>query len=607
MNQILNFFKKHEYAAMLLVSLALSFAVFGNGIKGDFVFDDNVVVKNRGDLKDITNIFNLFVSPYHQNMPKTGLYRPFTMMTYALNHALFGTEPKNFHTTNILIHAANSFLVFWFVYYFFKSKKLAYLSFVIFLVHPIHTEAVTWIVGRAELLAFLWGMVTIYFYEKNDKLLSSITFLLGLWSKESALAVLPILVYLDYNFKNKKFIRSIFNTSYLLGALGVYSVFRYWALGKYFLGDATTTIVENQIKFLGFGAKIATAFKVLFMYFVRLFWPIHLSADYSYNTIQNVSNVFKSSQSILGVLIFVVLVYLILNKKTNKTVIGLGATLFLIPYFLVSNFIFTIGTVMGERLMYFPSLGVIILLAFLLERLLDLNNKKIRYLSCGILILILILFSIRTIIRNRDWLDTKTLFYATLKEAPNSLVVRTAIAGIDIRENNWKDAKEELKIAKNIYTDNSHLQNLLGTVADRSGNYGEAEQYYKKSIDLNVDAIDAYINLGELLIGQGRFQEASSNFLKVINFYPVPEYVIRYAYIEVALNQPDTALDIINKYFGGNLNHPDLSAVVGTAYFVKKDYPQALVYLRNAKNLGNNVKEISQMIQISESFVNSKK
>lgn len=592
--------RKHQFLFVLLLSLTVSFVLFGNTIKNDFVFDDNAVVKNRGDLKDIANIFNLFVSPYHQNMPQTGLYRPFTMATYALNHAIFGTEPKNFHAANIMIHAINSFLVFWFARQFLKSDKLAYLSFILFLVHPIHTEAISWIVGRAELLAFMWGMIAVYFYTKGDRLLSSLAFLLALWSKESAIVILPILVYLDFNFKGTLFFKSIFKSIYLLAPMVAYFILRFLALGEHFFGDATTTIVENQIKFLDFGARIATSLKVLFIYLAKFLWPIHLSADYSYRTIENVSNVFASFESVIGLVALMGAVYIVLSRRTRATAIGFGAALFLIPYLMISNLVFSVGTIMGERLMYLPSLGFVVLIACLFNYLLSFGNKNLSYVGYTVLIFLIGFWSIRTVIRNQDWRDAKTLFYAALKEAPNSLVTRTAIAGINIRENKWSEAKKDLKIAEDIYPDNSHLQNLLGVVAANDGELKEAEERYKRSIALNSEAIDSYINLGELLIKEGRFQEAAPHFLKVINFYPTAEYIIRYAYIEIALSNPDVALDVMAKYFGNNLNHPDLSAVVGTAYFVKQDYQQALIYLKSAKNLGNNAKEIQEMIKISE-------
>src|SRR3989344_516924 len=164
---LLAWIKNNQTVAVLILSLILSFVIFGNGIAGDFVFDDVTVVQNRGDLRDSTNFFNLFVSPYHQNQPKTGLYRPLTMASYAINHytnsffapSTSSGQAVSFHVVNIIIHALNSFLVFWLINFLFpptvdKKRFLSYSAFLLFLTHPIHTEAVTSIVGRAELLSF---------------------------------------------------------------------------------------------------------------------------------------------------------------------------------------------------------------------------------------------------------------------------------------------------------------------------------------------------------------------------------------------------------------------------------------------------------------------
>ncbi|MBI3273711.1 MAG: hypothetical protein HYZ69_01065, partial [Candidatus Colwellbacteria bacterium] len=126
-----------------------------------------------------------------------------------------------------------------------------------------------------------------------------------------------------------------------------------------------------------------------------------------------------------------------------------------------------------------------------------------------------------------------------------------------------------------------------------------AEAKFLRSVELNSDAINSYINLAELYLKYKQYEAAGHNFLKVIEFYPVPEYVVRYAYTQIAINNPDEAIRALNKYAGGSLNHPDLSAAMGTAYFVKGDYDQALTFLTNARKLGNNLPEIQEMIKIS--------
>src|SRR3989344_7248510 len=164
-------FVKKELLVVFVVAVTFSFAVFGNGIFNDFTFDDVSVAQNRGDLKDPSNFFNLFVSPYH-HLEKIGLFRPFTMASYAINHYINDAilpasvssfqQAAGFRVVNIIIHALNSFLVFWLVRHLFppkadpsladKNKFLSYATFLLFLTHPIHVEAVTSIVGRAELL-----------------------------------------------------------------------------------------------------------------------------------------------------------------------------------------------------------------------------------------------------------------------------------------------------------------------------------------------------------------------------------------------------------------------------------------------------------------------
>src|SRR3990167_11556474 len=114
------------------------------------------------------------------------------------------------------------------------------------------------------------------------------------------------------------------------------------------------------------------------MYLEKLLWPINLSADYSYNTIKVVTNLFNSWQSITGLMVLFILIMALVLPRTRKSILALGVVIFLFPYLIISNLIFPIGTIMGERLMYFPSLGFVVLLAWLLERLLKVDRRKIR-------------------------------------------------------------------------------------------------------------------------------------------------------------------------------------------------------------------------------------
>ena len=590
---------------ILVLAIILSFTVFGNSIFNDFTFDDVSVVQNRGDLKDPSNFLNLLVSPYH-HLTKIGLFRPFTMASYAINHYINDAilpasassfqQAAGFRVVNIIIHALNSFLVFWLVNYLFKNRFLSYATFLLFLTHPIHTEAVTSIVGRAELLAFFWSLVAIYFFIKKDAWLSSASFLFALFSKEVALMALPIIFYVDWVVIKNRFFPTIKRTFVFAPVILIYALLRYKALGAYFLGDATTTIVENPLKFMPFVERVLTAFKVLYMYLERLVWPIPLSADYSYNTILPVKS-FLEPTFLVGVGFFAILLWFLVSKRIHQLSGAFGALVFLAPYLMISNLIKPVGTIMGERLMYFPSFGLLLLSSYLLFKLSEKIGRKFVY---AILILMIVFFSVRTIMRNRDWRDARTLFTATLQESPNSLIARMAMAAVHIKDDEWDEAKEQLNLSLGIYENNSRVQNLWGIIADHEGNQKLAEERYLRSLELNPDAVNAQINLAELYLKQGRLQEAGIMFKKVIDFYPVTEYVVRYAYTQIALDNPEEAINTIDKYLVDDLNHPDISALAGTAYFVKGDYKQALFYLKRSVELGNTAPEIKEMLQISE-------
>ncbi len=584
---------------IFFICLAGSFVFFGNSIPGDFVFDDGAVVEKRPDLKDFGHFPQLFVEPYHQNLPKSGLYRPFTMATYAFNYAILGKSPGGFHVVNIILHGLNTFLAYVLMLRLTNSKSIAGIAGFLFLAHPIHTEAISSIVGRAELLAFLFGLLSILLFKLNRTRWSAVAFFLALLSKETAVMVLPMMVVLSWWFVGERIRVLAKRMAIFIVPSVIYVGLRFVALGRYVFSGGTTTIVENQLIEVSLWVRIWTALQILWEYAVRLVWPLHLSADYSYQTFENISNPLLSLPAVLGAGVFLVLFLLLILRRFRGTVPSMGALFFLGPYLLVSNLIIPIGTIMGERLMYWPSLGFALLVGWSLDAIMK-KWQRIKVFIWSILILYVSWYGVRTIMRNQDWLTQERLFTSAVRESPRAFLTRTALGAIHIRAGRWEDAKTELARASEIYSENSHLLNLLGIVAHHEKELVRAEEYWEKSIALNADAINSYINLGSLYLEQGRYNEAGEQFKRVIDFYPLAEYVIRYAYIQITLNQPDLALETITRYYGDRLHDKELAAVVGTAYFLKAEYARALEHLRIARQLGKTNPEIETMIATSE-------
>lgn len=585
------FVKRHQLFTILLVSFVLSFSFFGNGIGGDFVLDDTVVVEKRGDLKDASNFWNLLASPYHQNAPYTGLYRPITMMSYALNFALFGQDPVGFHVVNIIIHAIAVWLVVVILRQLVPRGPLPYLAGLLFLVHPIHTEAVTSIVGRAELLAFCFGLTAIYFSLRGSLWLGATTFLLALLSKESAVAILPIIVYL-WHWRQQVAWPVIFKRGIkLVGALGVYLLLRYWVLGVYTFHSAAVSFIENPLAFMPWTERIANSLKILTLYLFKLVWPVQLSADYSYNSIPLVSSLFSSWQAMAGLLALLTLVALLIFGR--RGLVGWATVCFLFPYLVISNLIFPIGTIMGERLMYFPSLGLVVLVAWALLRL------HWRVLGLALYLFLVVASGVLTVQRNRDWLTSERLFNAAVTVTSNGLVTKTALAAHNLEKGELAEAGVRLAEAEAIYADYAPLQNLMGIAAAKAGNLAEAERRYLQTIKLNPRTLHARNNLVDLYLQKKNYPAAAQQLEEVITLGPNRDTFIQYGYVLLALGRSAEAIILAQDQL---VAQKDLHyfTILGTAYFIQQDYPAALIHLRQSQALGNSVKEVAEMIKQAE-------
>ncbi len=601
------FTSKKETTLVLLAAVALSFLIYGNSIRGDFVFDDRVVVQERHDLKDFGNIFNLFVSPYHQNTPQSSLFRPLTMVSYSLNYAVLGNNPAGFHVVNIILHGLCSFLAFLLVLKLSGSRRLAYFSAILFLTHPLHTEAVASIVGRAELLAFFFGLLAVLFFIKNRLFLSAGSFFLAILSKEIALGLLPVIFLIDWFWRGVRFRLVVKKMLWYLIPFGAYLLLRYFALGANIFSNTITNYVENPLKFLSLPERIASAFKVLTLYLSKLIWPVKLSADYSYNAIGLVKNIFVSPVALLGLASLAFLIFLIFYPKTRKNMVGLSAALFCGPFLVVSNILMPTGTIMAERLMYFSSLGFVIFPALLFVYLGE-RSVFLKKFSVFLVVIISLFFSARTIARNEDWLTNWSIFSASVETSPKSAISRYSLASLYLNEGKWTEAERELQIAQGIFYDYSYGLNLAGIIADHKKDYVSAEKFYKRSIQLNKNALHAYINLGNLFYKQKRYQEAAANYEKAAEINPYDNYP-RFHYIasKLAANDYNGALDGIARYYNWKIdNDVELTTVAGLAYYLKKDYPLAWKYLSRAKALGKNNPEIDEMISISKQHLNAK-
>ncbi len=516
--------RKQKNLAFFGICFALVFLIYSQTLSGDFVFDDRSIVSHTPLLSNLNNLPEVVSMGYWS--AETGLYRPIVLLTYALNTSFFGPGPYSFHLTNLLLYAWTGYLFFLLLKKLFpKQKLLAYLAPILFLVLPIHTEAVANIVGRAEILALFFSLLAFLeiIKKKSNILLIGLWLFLALGSKETAIASWPIVLLIVF-YKNKLSFKGILEKYFipLFVSAASYFAARLLVLGPYFL-TTNASIVENPLKFTSFFGRIGTGLQVLVIYLQKTFWPFNLCSDYSYNQIPVIESFFNL-KTFLGLAIFLFFVISLIVFLKPKPILALASALFLFPYLIISNLILPIGTIAGERLMYYPTIGICIYLAYSLIALSKIKPRKFFYkLALVLAIGLVIFYGSVSFIRNFDWLTEKNLFISAAKCAPNSVLSRSNISTVFYFEGEYDKAMEENEAAHQIYDSYTKAINNAGLIYWKQGEYDKAKQEYFRAIKNWPPYEGVYDNIILLELSRGNIEQAKK-WIKVI-FIDNPEAI----------------------------------------------------------------------------------
>ena len=517
--------RRPDRFAILFIA-AMAFLAFANSLGNGFVFDDIPIVRENPVVRH-PSLRAIFGGGYWpQN--KVFLYRPLVILSYAFNYAAAGIRPFTYHLVNVLLHALNGVLVYLILVALFRARGLALVSAAAFALHPIHTEAVANVVGRAELLSNAFLFLAWLWYLKRDEapapsrsrwLVGSIlAAALALFAKEHAPILLGLLILSDLFRARERglpvgaTIRERFWAVYpwYLLPLAGYLVARYFVLGG---------LLTPQFSWISYPPATAdlwsrymTTVKGLGMYIWLLFFPVRLSSDYSYNQIPLSHSIFDppvvaSLLALLGVL------GVGAWNWRRRPEISMGVGIFALAILPVSNLVFPIGTIIAERLLYLPSLGFCLILGVAVTRLAA--YPRWRPLAMGALGLLLVAYGARTVVRNWDWRSNLTLFAAAARASPNSTDAHAYLGQALLEHENLSGARREFERSLEIYPGYNRALVGLGTIFEKQGKLEEAVQAYRKVKKGKQYYGRARLNLGFIALKQGRDSEAVAEFREV--------------------------------------------------------------------------------------------
>ncbi len=489
------FFQENRLILAFLVLLVI--VVYANAFGNGFVSDDIAgFLKNE----NIGNFSNVTGNAMHFSLPN--------FLQFIAYH-IGGLHPFTFRIINIFAHLGVVIMIF-LILSLLARKNTAIIAASLFAVHPILTESVTWISGGIYAMYAFFFLLSFFFYLLSKKqpryLYYSIAFyVLALLSSEKALALFLVFPLYEIAFGNLKinwkktlpyFAASIFILTLLATQIGtrVESV-------------QSQTYQTSE----GWYNPLIQIPVAVGSYLGLIFWPQKLSL---YQT----EMAFSQGQYILFLLITLTFLGSIVWSYFKNKKIFFWLVFFIVAL-LPTLTPFKISWIVAERYVYLGTLGIIVVVAMLFSRLINLNEnaKMVGYFA---LILIVASLSVRTIIRNRDWKSEDTLWLATAKVAPSGQNIHNNLGDVYARQGDMQKAIEEFQKAIEINPNYADAYHNLANTYQQIGELDLAKENYEKALSINPNLWQSCQNLASIAFNQGDFAKAEEYIEKALQIDP---------------------------------------------------------------------------------------
>lgn len=517
--------------SVVLLLSALTILVYLNSLPNEFVFDDLGLVVNNSKIHNLTNI------PAILGAHGKAAYRPLRTASYALDYSLFGLNPTGFRAVNIALHLLNGTLVFFLFRALLREPRPALLAAILFVVHPIQTESVAYISGRRDLLFtlfYLAGFACYVRYRQSDRLryllLAGLSYLLSLLSKEMAISLPLLCVAYDV-------VRSIPTadgkdplTPWQAAMQGVkIAVRRHKAL--YAAGTAVLLLLawyyiyrinpsQQRTMYGGaLGPTLLTSARIVVHYLKLLLFPITLNADYSFNAFP-VSRSLADPRALLALAILGAAGWGLLRLITTARWATFGGLWFFITLLPVSQII-PHHEMLAEHYLYLPSAGIFLAAGMLLER--NLIQPRRQVATVAAFSLVVALLGVRTVLRNRDWRDSQTLWTKTVQTAPGSARAHINAGELALRQGRSLQALREFQEAVRIQPNDAINRDNLGGLLLRHGQFDEAEQQFREAIRIQPRYPKPRVNLGLIYLNRRQLDEAEREFRAALSSERIPQ------------------------------------------------------------------------------------
>jgi tetratricopeptide (TPR) repeat protein len=573
------------------LAAVLGFVLYLNTFGHLYVLDDYSAIKDnwvvKGGLKNLDIIFSTEYRYGAWGSPGP-LYRPLSLVMFAIEWGLAPDQPWLSHVINVLFYALTGWLLWitWRRILADYAPALAAAAVLLFMAHPVHTEVVANIKSRDEIFAFLMCTAMLYsvwrYFERNSNawLISGImAFTLALFCKESSITYLAVLPMAIWFFTKKSISENLKITALMTVPAVIFLIIRHKVLSAQPYPEVTSILDNFMVGAKTMIDRKASAFMMCGRYLMTLAFPHPLNSDMGYPQYKPVG--FGDWRALTGFLLFAGMGIWALLNMGRKHILAFAIIYFLATFSPFSNVFITIGTSYGERGLYAPSLGFTLALAWLLTKIFKIDDLKNVWnangkgnLLWGVLAGILLLYGIKTVWRNTAWYSSYSLYMADLPNSPNCaklhyhLGLEEAGKGADSETSEVKDTTWFLK-AIQTYTraielypeyhdaygsrglayfrlqkydqaladyetalkhrpNDARVLSNMGFIYFMRGSMEKAEEVYRKSIQYDGRFVDARRNLGAILAMKKQFPQAIEQWQVGLKYEPRNATLLHY-------------------------------------------------------------------------------
>lgn len=520
---------KRSYVFLVLACLL----VYANSLSGDFLFDDTEQIVGNPALRSWDNLIKAlttdvwaFVRETDSKTVPPPYYRPIFTIYLTITYQLFGLWEQGWHLMNLAVHTGATLLTYRLFLHLTESNvRLSFIAALFFALIPVHVESISWISGIPDALAALFYIPAFIFYirwrksdEKKFLIYALVSFFLALLCKETPI-VLPAVLFvweITVNRTNKpvEFFPAARRVLIFLAPIVVYLIIRFSVLGKLSWKHAHNAQAPNEYIF-------ATIPYVVVSYLKLLLFPFNLSLNYTTRFVES----FADGQLWLPLFILVGIAALLYRFRNNLTPLMRTAIgLIFIPLLPVLNLqVFHHDYIIQDRYLYLPSIGFVLLLGSLLEKLWSAENKNYRQIAAGAAVIICLAYAAGTFWQNRVWHSAINLWTRAAEVKPNNWAAHYNRGLAYLQNKNYEAAVADFDASLGIDSF-ARRDDLIyinrGLAMQGLGRKTEAKENFTKALQIAPRSHEAAVNLGAVLFDEGNYAAAETQFKKALEIKP---------------------------------------------------------------------------------------